>query len=255
MRFSLLGSGSKGNATLIEAGSTRLLVDSGFSLKQLERRLLERGCDPSSLSGIVVTHEHHDHIGGVGPLARKHQLPVMMTHGSWKASAKRVGELPALTLFNCHQPFSLGELEIEPFPVPHDALEPSQFLFRDGCSTLGLLTDVGHVTPHIRQQLDGCDALIIECNHDEQMLEEGPYHSNLKQRVAGALGHLSNRQAHRLLSELDTGKLQHIVAAHLSDTNNLPVLAQRAIADALGCSEEWIALADQDHGLGWRVVI
>ena len=252
MRFCLLGSGSSGNATLVEMGATRLLIDSGFSLKELELRLQRKGVEASSLSAVVVTHEHNDHIGGIGPLARRHGLPVWMTRGSYRGAEKRLGTIPDLRLFNCHQPFVIDELELTPFPVPHDAHEPCQFVFSDGARRLGLLTDTGCSTPHIEQQLSGCDALIIECNHDVEMLSKGPYPPALQARVGGGLGHLSNYQAAELTASLDTSRLQHLVAAHLSEKNNRPELAAVALAGAVGASCEWVALAEQQDGLDWR---
>ena len=175
IRFALLGSGSRGNATLVVKGETALLIDCGFSARELEARLARLGMNASELSAIVVTHEHNDHIGGVGVVARKHKLPVWLSHGSYRAGQKRLGELPERHGLNCHQPFAIGELELQPFPVPHDAREPCQFVIGDGDKRLGILTDAGRSTQHIENCLDNCDALILECNHDPQMLAEGPY--------------------------------------------------------------------------------
>lgn len=255
MRFALLGSGSKGNATLIEQGDTRLLVDCGFTLRETEHRLGRLGCAPEQLSGILLTHEHQDHLGGVGPLARKYGIPVWLSAGTARAGAKRLGVLPRVCLLNCHVDFVVQDLNIHPFPVPHDASEPCQFVFSDGRHRLGLLTDTGRATAHIARQLDACDALILECNHDEQMLSSGPYPPSLQARVGGGMGHLSNRQAAALLAELEVSSLQHLVAAHLSEQNNRPELASAALGDALGCAPDWIALADQPHGLDWREIV
>jgi phosphoribosyl 1,2-cyclic phosphodiesterase len=254
MRFALFGSGSKGNATLVEQGRTRLLVDCGFSVRELERRMAVMGIEGSSLSAILLTHEHHDHVGGAGALARKYKLPLWLTTGTAKAAEKRLGELPQRHLLNCHTEFAVGELLVTPFPVPHDAREPCQFVFSDGVKRLGLLTDTGLSTQHIQRQLSGCDALILECNHDREMLRNGPYPPQLQQRIASALGHLSNEQAAAILQQLDTSKLQHLVAAHLSETNNSPELAATALSAVLGCESDWIALADQENGLSWREI-
>lgn len=252
MRFTLLGSGSKGNATLVEKRTTRLLIDTGFSLRELERRLAIAGLEASDLSAVLVTHEHSDHISGVGALARKYGLPVWMTPGTWRR--QRTGKIPHLSMFNCHEKFAIGDIEVHPFPVPHDAREPAQFVFSDGEKRLGLLTDAGMVTPHIETQLHGCDALIMECNHDTEMLLSGPYPPALKKRVAGQLGHLSNDQAEAVITAIDCSRLQHLVAAHLSEKNNLPQLACEALSRGLGCEEQWIALADQENGLDWREI-
>ncbi len=250
MRFASLGSGSRGNATLVEAGDTLLLVDCGFSVAETRRRLERLGHSPEALAGILVTHEHGDHIRGVAPLARRYGLPVWLTAGT-------AGQCPDtdfgdLRLFNGHDPFEIGGIRVEPFPVPHDAREPCQFVFGDGACRLGLLTDTGSLTEHILRSLAGCDGLVLECNHDERMLAEGPYPPMLKRRVGGRFGHLSNTQAAQLLAGLDTSRLRHLVAAHLSEKNNRPQLAVAALSAALGCEPGWIQVADQDEGLGWR---
>lgn len=250
----MLGSGSRGNATLVVKGKTALLIDCGFSARELERRLAAVGMSASALSAIVVTHEHNDHIAGVGAVARKFRLPVWLSHGSYRAAERRLGELPQRHTLNCHQRFAIGELELQPFPVPHDAREPCQLLLGDGDKWLGILTDAGRSTQHIEESLSGCDALILECNHDSKMLADGPYPPSLQARVGGELGHLSNNQSAALLSRLDTAKLQHLVAAHISEKNNRPELASAALSEVLGCEPEWIALATQDHGLDWREI-
>lgn len=249
MRFALLGSGSRGNALLVEQGGTTLMVDCGFSVRETERRLARLDKAPQALTAILVTHEHSDHIGGVAALARRYNLPVWTTPGT---AANHQGELPNLHLFNCHERFAIGELEITPYPVPHDAREPSQFCFSNGTRRLGVLTDVGRLTPHIEATLSGCHGLVLECNHDPQMLAEGPYPPSLQARVGGELGHLSNGQAAELLRRIDTSQLRQLVAAHLSEKNNAPRLARQALSDALGGDAEWIGLADQEHGMGWR---
>ncbi len=216
------------------------------------QRLARLGCPPEALSAILVTHEHQDHLGGVGPLARKYDIPVWLSRGTAQAAYRRLGRLPRSHSLNCHRDFVIDALQIHPFPVPHDAREPCQFVFSDGRHRLGLLTDTGRATTHIARQLDGCDALILECNHDSEMLANGPYPPSLQARVAGGLGHLSNHQAAELLAQLDNTRLQHLVAAHLSEQNNRPALAAAAISGVLGCEAEWIALADQQQGLDWR---
>jgi phosphoribosyl 1,2-cyclic phosphodiesterase len=159
-----------------------------------------------------------------------------------------------LCYFNSHEPFAINDLEIQPFPVPHDAREPSQLVFNDGRHRLGLLTDTGHITRHIEAMLDGCDALMLECNYDPDMLEVGPYPDVLKRRVGGEQGHLSNTQAAGLLAGLDHSHLQHIVAAHVSEQNNTSGHARRALAAVLDCTEDWIGVCDQDQGLSWRAL-
>lgn len=250
MRFASLGSGSKGNATLIRKKSTCLLVDNGFSVKETEMRLARLGLVVEQISAILVTHEHGDHIRGVGPLARKYSIPVWTTRGT--ASHIGLGQLPVVNYIDVHQPLEVGEIEVQPFPVPHDAREPCQFAFDDGAKRLGVLTDTGSITPHIVDMLSGCDALILECNHDTAMLRNGSYPQSLKARVGGRFGHLSNEQAADLLAQLDTQHLQHLVAAHLSEQNNTPQLACCALSEVMNCEPGWITIAQQDTGLDWR---
>ncbi len=252
MRFASLGSGSRGNATLVEHAGTRVLLDCGFSVRETERRLARLGRSGDELSAIVVTHEHGDHINGVGALARKYGLAVWASAGT--LALDRLGKVAKVHCFNSHQAFVLGDLQVQPFPVPHDAREPCQFAFSDGERRLGILTDVGCATAHIAEQLSGCDALMLECNHDKTLLDNGNYPASLKRRIAGAQGHLSNAQAKALLRRLETGQLKQVVAAHLSEKHNTPALARAALAAALDCTSDWVAVADQDAGLDWREV-
>lgn len=254
MRFACLGSGSEGNALVVEAGACRVLLDCGFSIKETVTRLARLGLSPTDLKGIVVTHEHSDHIGGVTRFANKFDLPVWLTHGSL-AYLSNLDQTPLNThVIDSHAAFAVGDLCIEPFPVPHDAREPIQFVFSDGQHRLGVLTDTGMITPHIAQMLSGCDALVLECNHDAAMLANGPYPASLKQRVGGRFGHLDNQAAAGLLRSIDTKQLRHVVAAHLSQKNNLPALAREALAGALDCAEDWIGIADQTWGFDWRTM-
>lgn len=251
MRFSLLGSGSEGNALVVQAGKTTLLMDCGFSVSETLNRLARLELQATQINGILVTHEHGDHIAGVARLARKFELPVWLTHGTLRFQREAFSDIEVNEL-NPHHRFNIGDVEIQPFLVPHDAGEPVQYVFSDGENRLGVLTDTGHATPHIEATLSGCQALVLECNHDEAMLMGGRYPASLKQRVGGRYGHLNNQQAATLLSNLDTTRLQHIVAAHLSQQNNTSELAVAALSDVLNCEKEWIAVADQATGLGWR---
>lgn len=252
MRFAFLGSGSRGNALVFEHGDTRLLIDCGFSGKEMERRLARLDIAPESLTAILVTHEHDDHVRGLARFAGRHRLPVWLTPGTFAALDAKAPETSEL--FSPHEPFALDDLEILPFPVPHDAREPAQLVVSDGERRVAVLSDLGRVTPHVRAHLADCDALVLECNHDPEMLAAGRYPASLKRRVSGHMGHLSNNQAAALLADLDTSALQHIVAAHLSDNNNTPDLARAALAEALGCREDWIGVADQEQGLSWRAI-
>jgi phosphoribosyl 1,2-cyclic phosphodiesterase len=252
MRFASLGSGSRGNATLVESGSTLVMVDCGFSCRETERRMARLGYSAAQLAAILVTHEHGDHIRGVCALARQYDVPVWLSAGT--QLMLRNDAPPESHRFDGQSVIRLGDLEIQPFTVPHDAREPCQFVFADGRHRFGLLTDTGTITAHIRACLDGCNALMIECNHDPDMLARGPYSASLKARVGGPLGHLSNAQAAGLLESIDCSRLQHVAAAHLSDKNNHPELARAALASSLGCAADWIGVAGQEAGLGWRML-
>ncbi|MBK9160045.1 MAG: MBL fold metallo-hydrolase [Nitrosomonadales bacterium] len=254
MRFASLGSGSEGNALLVGAGRTLVLLDCGFGLRDTTLRLARLGVSPEQLSGIVVTHEHGDHIGGVARLAHKFKLPVWLTHGTLRVQSKRLSGLSLLHEIDPHQSFAVGDVEVQPYPVPHDAAEPVQFVFGDGARRLGVLTDAGCGTPYIEATLNGCDALVLECNHDSDMLRNGEYHYSLKQRVAGRFGHLSNDEAAAILARLDSTRLQHLVAAHLSRNNNLPELVVQALCGALDCEREWVGVATQEEGFVWREI-
>lgn len=253
IRFASLGSGSAGNSLLVESGDTCLMLDCGFGLRETVARLARLGRHPADLTGILVTHEHGDHLGGAFRLARKFSLPVWMTHGTWCAAREPDAGLD-LRVIDSDCPRVIGELEVQPFPVPHDAREPVQYVFSDSAHRLGILTDIGEITPHVRDVLSGCDALVLECNHDAAMLAASSYPLSVKRRIAGRFGHLENAAAAGLLGQIDCSRLQHLVAAHLSERNNSPGLAVRALARALGCAEHWIGVATPDSGFDWRQI-
>ena len=248
-RFAWLASGSRGNAALVEAGGTCVMLDCGLGLKGARARLERLGKGVEDVDAILVTHEHADHIGGVARIAGRHDIPVHCTAGTARGFRQRP---PVLEIISAHEPFEIGGLRIEPMPVPHDAREPCQFVFTDGAARLAILTDLGRPTPHVLASLAGCDALAIECNHDAGLLAAGPYPPALKRRVGGALGHLSNDQAAGILDRLDRGRLKHVIAVHLSETNNTPGLALDDLAGSLGCRAADLEAAGQDEGLGWR---
>ncbi|MBI3523301.1 MAG: MBL fold metallo-hydrolase [Betaproteobacteria bacterium] len=252
MRFASLGSGSRGNAMVVEVRGARVLLDCGFGARELHARLARIGLVPGDLSAILVTHEHSDHSAGVFKCARRYDLEVILTHGTLSAMPRDRSAPPRLRVIDSHRPFVVGEMEIQPFPVPHDAREPVQFVFSDGHHRLGVLTDTGSITRHIVDMLSPCDALVLECNHDSVMLENGSYPRVLKQRIGGRYGHLDNQTAAALLGELDRTRLQHVVAAHISEQNNTPQLARSALAGVLGCSQEWVGVASQEEGFAWR---
>ncbi len=258
MRFASLGSGSEGNALVVEVPDPgergrpwRVMVDCGFGIRQAEARLERLGIAAAGIDAILVTHEHGDHIGGVFALARRHDILVCASHGTLQSVMRERFASVRVTVCSSHARFAVGPVLVEPFPVPHDAREPMQFVFDDGMRRLGVLTDTGRSTAHIVDSLGGCDALVMECNHDEDLLEASDYPVPLKRRIRGDYGHLSNETAGEIVAALDRSRLRHIVAAHLSRHNNTPELARAALAAATGWVAERIAIADQDRGLGW----
>ena len=257
MRFASLGSGSEGNGLVVESGNTRLLLDCGFSIKETVLRLARIGLTPEQLSAILVTHEHDDHIGGVFGFARKYKIPVCLSHGTLEARRESdpLAENGVETrLLHADQSVGMDDIEVLPYTVPHDAREPLHYVFSNGDRRLGVLTDTGCSTPHIEKTLSGLDALVLETNHDLEMLRNSAYPQSLKDRIAGRLGHLDNDASGALLAALDQTRLKHVVAAHLSRKNNSVLLARNALADALKCEAEWVAIADQDTGLDWREI-
>ncbi len=255
MRFASLGSGSEGNGLVVEAGAGddcfRVLLDCGFTLKESVRRLQRLGLTPDCLDAIVVTHEHSDHLEGVFRLARRFDLPVWGSHGTLSLLSAEQHAALKIRICCSDRPFAIGDLQVLPYTVPHDAREPTQFTFSDGIATLGVLTDAGQGTPHIVEVLSGVTALVLECNHDRTMLKNSSYPYMLKQRIGGAFGHLANDSAAGILAALDNSRLRCVVAAHLSQQNNTPALARTALLEALGSHNAQICIADQHEGLGW----
>ena len=254
LRFASLASGSGGNALVVEADGHCLLVDCGLNLRDTERRLARLGLEPAAIRGILVTHEHGDHAGRVFDFAAAHNVTVYLTYGSLIAleAEGKVIEGVRLSILTSREPLAVAGIEVQPFTVPHDAREPVQFVLSDGAARLGVLTDIGIGTAHVAEILSGLDALVLECIYDRDMLWNGAYPRWLKERIAGPFGHLDNEDSARLLAQLDRSRLKHIIGAHLSQQNNKPELARRALAGALGCEESWISLATQDEGFDWR---
>ncbi len=254
LRFASLASGSQGNCLVAEVGGTRLLVDCGLNLRDTERRLAKLNLMPSEIDGILLTHEHGDHACGAFDFAAAHGTTAYLTHGTLAAlrAEGRLIEGARVSIISSKDVFSVNGMEVRPFTVPHDAREPVQFVLSDGAARLGVLTDIGSPTAHVEQTLSGCDALVLECNYDLEMLWSGAYPKWLKERIAGPFGHLDNRQSERLLGALDCSRLKHVIGAHLSQQNNRPELARAALARAMGCEESWIGLATQEDGFGWR---
>lgn len=258
MRIAILGSGSRGNAMVVESGGRRILVDAGFSCRELERRMRLRGVEPHTLCAVVVTHEHSDHMRGADRFVRRHRIPLYATRGTLDAGAAKKGlgaeALAAARPMTSGVPVELGGFQIEPFAIPHDAAEPVGLTVEDGSGRrLGLAADLGERSRLAWARLTELDSLILETNHDLGMLRSGPYPWSLKQRVAGRHGHLSNRAAAEGIPELVCDRLRWVVLYHLSRTNNSPELAAEAVGEALAAegSTARVALTDQDLPTDW----
>lgn len=254
LRFRSLGSGSTGNATLVEASSggriSRLLIDCGFALRHLDTRLARAGLAASDIDAIFITHEHGDHIGCARALSRRERIPVWMSEGTWLATGGHDFE-GRLQLARDSVDIEVGDLCIQPFTVPHDAREPLQLRCTDGARSLGVLTDLGHATPHVLARLMGLDALLLEFNHDSDLLAGSAYPPFLKQRVGGNYGHLSNAAAAAIARAVHHGGLRHVLAAHLSEQNNRPEIVRRVMAEALGAGEQDMLTATAAEGSPW----
>lgn len=253
MRFCLLASGSKGNAAIVESGATRLLIDAGLSARELCRRMQLVGVDPASLDALLLSHEHADHLRGLGPLVRRFDLPVYL-HTGLAARLADAGRPGLVREFEAGSVWQVGALQIQVFPVTHDATSPVGFTFQSDAGKIGMATDLGIATRLVEQHLLGCRALVVETNHDEQMLRDGPYPWPLKQRVRSSHGHLSNTAAAQLIDRLLWDGLEALVLAHLSETNNLPALARHAVAQVLNsqtlCLPQ-VKVAAQNVPTGW----
>ena len=248
LRFATLGSGSKGNASLVRSAQTTLMVDCGFSIKESCSRLEQLGIKADEIDAILVTHEHGDHSRGVARFARRYNIPVWSSKGTAKSFAD---DLQTHEAINVHQPFRIGDIDIQPVAVPHDAREPCQFIFTSADYCLGLLTDVGEITPHIVQSYGQCHAIMLEFNHDLNMLWSGGYPEALKRRVAGRLGHLNNEQSADLLKAILPGALRFVVAAHLSESNNLTDLVAQQLSSVLHGSDCQYSIAAQHKVSDW----
>jgi phosphoribosyl 1,2-cyclic phosphodiesterase len=250
MRFCVLGSGSKGNCTYVEAGDTAILIDAGFSGREIERRLATIGVDITSVTALLLTHEHSDHLRGAAVLSRRHHLPVFANPGTFQAAGRILDRLYAYQEFETGTSFHFRDLAIHPFSISHDAADPVGFLLGDQRFSLGYCTDTGIVSRLIAHRLAGCHALVLESNHDPEMLRNGPYPMALQQRVRSNTGHLANEMAADLLQGLLHERLEQVVLAHISETNNRPHIvlrsAQQVLAGA-GCRPPCISLGWQDR--------
>lgn len=247
MELAVVGSGSKGNCALIRSGEVVVMVDCGFSLKETELRLARLGLTGEAVSALLVTHEHSDHIGGVKRFAAKYQTPLYMTSGTLQYFVQRDITLGTeVTTVVLEQAFSIGDMRITPVPVPHDAKEPCQYVFHWQGVKLGLLSDIGHISQAVSEAYSDCDALFIECNHDRQMLAAGPYPEQLKRRVLGNWGHLSNCQTVQFLANISGDSLRHLVIGHMSETNNSQAHVNAALADLIDLRCEPILAPQHD---------
>lgn len=255
LEFASLGSGSKGNCTVVRSGDTCVLIDCGFSVTETTKRLTRLNLTPEHITAVLLTHEHSDHSNGVAAVCRRFNVPLYTSWGTLASLQDRGAKLEGVEVQRIASDslFELGELMIQAVLVPHDSREPLQFALSNGASKLGVLTDLGSVTPHVVLHYKNCDALLLEFNHDEQMLREGPYPARLKSRVAGNWGHLSNVQAAHLLADLDHEALQFLVIAHISEQNNNIALVQDILRQTL-ISQIDAVFAEQATGFGWLTV-
>lgn len=256
LRFKNLGSGSAGNSTLIEAtGSSpvRLLVDCGLGMKHLILRMAQAGVRPEDITALFITHEHADHIGCARSFALRYKVPVWMSQGTHAALG--APDFDGLLSYACdEEAIDLGGVQLMPFTVPHDAKEPLQLSCTNGSEKLGILTDLGHATAHVLKHLQGCNALMLECNHDTDMLTQSAYPAFLKRRVGGPYGHLSNVAAAEIVGKVMHPGLKQVVAAHLSAQNNHATLVQVVLAGSLSCNPQDIVVATQGDGTNWLTV-
>jgi phosphoribosyl 1,2-cyclic phosphodiesterase len=248
MNVCLLASGSKGNATYISNSHTSILIDAGLSGRQIEKRMRAKGLDPTSVQAILVSHEHRDHIQGVGILARRYGITVYINRETWQTARGQIGKIKEHHFFTCGQPFGIDNLTIHPFGISHDAVDPTGFTISSGRLKVGIATDLGKVTTLVKERLQGAQLLVIEANHDADMLLNGPYPWSLKQRVRSRTGHLSNTDAQKLVRELKGDQLKYVILAHLSETNNTPEKAYNEVCVALEKTNTALTVATQEAG-------
>ena len=252
MRFSVLASGSGGNSCYVETAQTRILIDAGLSCRELMRRLETVQADPRALDALVITHEHVDHMRGAGPLARLLDIPVYINRSTFRKSPKTLGNLSKPMTIHTGQTITINDLSIETFTKCHDTADPMGLVLSSDGSRLGLITDLGRSTQVVEDRLRGCHALIIEFNHDQKMLEDGPYPWEVKRRIKGSEGHLSNQQAGELLEAVAHKDLNLVILAHISKVNNDELRAFKEARDALtrrGLKNTKILISRQDYPL------
>jgi phosphoribosyl 1,2-cyclic phosphodiesterase len=238
VKIYILASGSKGNAILVENNYTRILIDNGLSLKELKNRLKSSDVDPCTVSAILVTHEHSDHIKGVGAFARAYKIPIYLSNGTLMSGSWKLGNIDKQIIITAGKNISIGEFIVMPFSIPHDTAEPLAFTIHSGNEKLGIVTDLGYVPQHVMERIKDCSFLILESNHDLDMLLKGPYPWQLKQRIMGRFGHISNKTAASKLLDIVNPRLKSIVLAHLSQENNTPETALKASVESLSQFQE-----------------
>jgi phosphoribosyl 1,2-cyclic phosphodiesterase len=251
LRVCVLGSGSKGNCTYIESPEARILIDAGLSARQIEQRLRQIGRSPAALDGVLISHEHSDHIQGVGALARRYKLPIYTNSATWRRGRHVVGVIDDLREFWTGMPFVMKDLVVDPFSLPHDADDPVAFRISWRRRTMAVVTDLGYASQLVRERIRGCHLLVLEANHDDAMLKAGPYPWPLKQRIGGKSGHLSNLQSGQLLRDVLHDELEHVVLAHLSEINNRPDLARLTAQEILGSRGTQLCVASQHEVSMW----
>ncbi len=252
IKFCSLGSGSKGNATLVAFGKTILMIDCGFSTKETVRRLALKGLKPEQITAILVTHEHSDHISGVAGFSKRFSTPVWLNRGT--SLHKKSEAISNCQVFNSHHPFNIADFKIQPVPVPHDSREANQFVFSIKGKRVGVLTDVGQITQHMINAYAGCSALLLEFNYDARLLMSGSYPYSLKKRVSGDLGHLSNEQSAKFLNEIESSQVEFLAAMHKSEENNCETIIETYIQKfTKGKSIDYL-IATQNNGFEWREI-
>ena len=254
LRVCVLGSGSKGNCTYIESPETRILIDAGLSAREIERRLRQIDRSPAVLDGVLISHEHSDHIHGVGALARRYKLAVYANRATWQRAQHIVGRVDELHEFCTGSSFELKDLMIDPFSLPHDADDPVAFRLAWRRRAIAVVTDLGYPSQLVRERIRGCHLLLLESNHDDSMLKAGPYPWPLKQRIGGKSGHLSNVQSSQLLRDVLHDELEAVVLAHLSEINNHPDLARLTAQESLGSKRTRVYVASQREVSAWWVL-
>jgi len=253
MEFCSLGSGSSGNSFIVKNNQTILMVDCGFGLKETIDRLEKYQINPNEINAILLTHEHEDHIKGAFSLANKFQIPIYLSHGTYQMSHKKIndGYKIKFEIINNFDSFMIDGISVSPMPVPHDAREPLQYRFDCMDKSVAIMTDLGKITKHVAQKLLKINLLVLEFNHDEEMLNDSDYPASLKKRINGQYGHLENKESSKLLSSISHPELSWVIAAHLSEKNNKIELVKQMIFEIVDKHNSNVAVIDQDLGLEW----